>query len=429
MKDNIFTSIQKGFNLNISKSKLIIIFFSFLLFWLIDYSYRTFCAVDFAYEGYQVFYNFQRVIISVLLFIFFLTIFYFTPSTSFMLFINTLNFIFLIIPSLVLFKNEPKYTGTILFFTLLFSFMLIMVSPFKLNIKKKHIQLNVKPILISIFLLMLPFFIIYKFNFSINFKNFLHTDVHVRREAFSKLPSYLIYLYHWLISVIIPLFFANFIYQKKYSAALILLVFLSYLYLVLTHKSVFFSTIIILAFAFFKSFKSTSLFLLIGIFLTISIGIFLRKFIGFTLVESLSVRRPFIVPNYLNILYFDFFKHENLKLSYSILSPIFKYHHDLDPAFLLGRYYFNQPTQSVNNGFISQGYMDFGYIGIILYSLIIIFIIIYFNSLDLHPVYSGLFVIFFFIIMSSFIMTVLLTHGILLLMILSYFFTYRKPST
>ena len=100
------------------------------------------------------------------------------------------------------------------------------------------------------------------------------------------------------------------------------------------------------------------------------------------------------------------------------------------PPFLIGEEYFNNPMISANNGFISQGYMDFGYAGVVGYILLIVLIWWYFNSLDVHPAYSGMFLILFFSFVSSFWTTVLVTHGAFWLILLAYFLLDKyKPGS
>ena len=81
---------------------------------------------------------------------------------------------------------------------------------------------------------------------------------------------------------------------------------------------------------------------------------------------------------------------------------------------------------SANNGLISDGYMNFGTLGVIFNILLIAFYFMVLNSLKIPARYFGLFVLTIFSFISSSLSTVLLTHGGLALLMVSIFILNNK---
>ena len=82
--------------------------------------------------------------------------------------------------------------------------------------------------------------------------------------------------------------------------------------------------------------------------------------------------------------------------------------------------YFGDWNQSSNNGIVSDGFSQAGYLGILINAIIIGFILRYINSNNIEFKYYGIIFIFLINIISTNLSTVLITHGGLLLIILSY---------
>jgi len=136
--------------------------------------------------------------------------------------------------------------------------------------------------------------------------------------------------------------------------------------------------------------------------------------------KSIFVRRVFFVPSLLNEFYFDFYKDSHLYLSHSIFSSFIDYNYDMSPAHTIADVYFHKPKMNANNGIISDGFMNFGYAGVVIYSLIFSLIFAFINSIKLNPKYFGLFVFYMLTFISSALLTVMLTHGFFLVLIFTF---------
>ena len=402
--------------------KIIAVISFFIIFLLFDYSYKSFIHPTFYYMGYDYQPDTVRTFVAYLLLLLYLFLFVIIPMTDFMFFVNSLVYLFYLISALVVFKNHPDYRYIILFFNLLFVSLMLIISPIKIRFRQPKFKIDLITTFLIILALSVPFFLKFKLNFSIkSLTDFLTPGVDLRRTAFQNINSWQIYLYSWLSKIFIPVFLIMSIIRKRYGLTILGFVLMLYFYLNFTQKVVFYGAILVTLLAFINDYKKLTLALILGLIFSVLVGISIRLLKGNYLIEGLFVKRIFILPQLLNVFYFDFFHAQKLHLSYSFLSPFFHYHYKVTPPFLIGKEYFHNPMISANNGFISQGYMDFGYLGVIVYTLIIVVIWLYFNSLDIHPAYSGMFLILFFSFVSSFWTTVIVTHGAIWLIILAYF--------
>ena len=85
----------------------------------------------------------------------------------------------------------------------------------------------------------------------------------------------------------------------------------------------------------------------------------------------LSFRRVHFSSALLDICYLDFFKDNYLYWSESVLKSFLDYPYDVQATHLIGDVYFKRPDMSANNGFISDGYMNFGSTGVFINIIIV----------------------------------------------------------
>jgi hypothetical protein len=138
------------------------------------------------------------------------------------------------------------------------------------------------------------------------------------------------------------------------------------------------------------------------------------------LFGSFIGRRALIVPSELNHHYYDFFDLNPMyywadsKISLGLLeSP-----YSLSAPFLIGEAIFGRQLASANTGWIGSGFANAGYLGVIIYSILVG---VYFSILNSYErrlgfrVIVSLFVLpTMTLITSADLITMLLTHGLLL---------------
>lgn len=391
-----------------------------VLFYL-EYIYKTFIFNRFEYMGFMYNFDILKYFETKLLFFSTLLITIYKTRSKFIYSIITIFSLFLLIPNLIIFEftDAPRIVSySIVFFIL----TLHLVSFSKTNIKFPKISENQSLYLIIIIMLIFLVPIITQYGFKLNFNVLKFQDIYeVRRSASEGASSISSYLYNWLSKVIIPIIITFSLIKKKYIVTTIGVMVLLYLFVTQAHKSVFFGIIIVLFFFFFKNYYKKISFFLIILFSVFIITHLLTVLTGAYAPESILVRRVFFVPALLNTYYFDFFRDNYIYLSHSIFSFLFEYPYEVPPPSVIGLEYFNSVNTHANNGFISDGFMNFGMIGVFIYSILIVLLIKSFDLLKLDSRYFGVFFVMIFTLISSAFLTSLLTHGILILMLMAIF--------
>jgi hypothetical protein len=275
-----------------------------------------------------------------------------------------------------------------------------------------------------VLVLMTP--IIANYGFNLNYNVLKFQDIYEVRSESSTSIAIIGYVYSWLAKVIVPVLIALSLIKKKYPLTLFLIFVLLYLFIVQAQKSVFFSMLVVLFFFLFKDYYKKIYFFLALLFLVIVTLHFLSINYGLIMPESVLIRRVFFVPAILNNFYFEYFSEHSLYLSHSVLSYFYEYPYDLPPEKLIGLEYFGSSDMNANNGFISDGFMNFGRFGVILFIFLIAVIVRIFDALKVNSRYFGVFFVMVFTLISSGFLTSLFTHGILILLVLALFM--RQPT-
>lgn len=116
-----------------------------------------------------------------------------------------------------------------------------------------------------------------------------------------------------------------------------------------------------------------SFFMIIGLFLGLLLCLFQWKIWGRTTLYYVVVRRMMYDPTWLNTIYYDFFK-TNPKLLLTdeviLLKKILPHVYHESAMSLIGTKYFGLSNASPNNGMFSEGYMQFGTFGVLLFPLL-----------------------------------------------------------
>ena len=208
-------------------------------------------------------------------------------------------------------------------------------------------------------------------------------------------------------------------------------VFVGAMYLILfylfgAHKTVYVGLVVVLVFYRFSYVQSVkSLLKYSSILITVCVVL---AFVGYDYPWILSFRRVHFVPTLLDICYTDYFNDNFLYWSDSVLKRFVDYPYEVRATNIIGEVYFNRSDMSANNGFVSEGYMNFGTWGVLLNIFIVSLFFMILNSLKIPAKYFGLFVLTMFSFLSSSVFTVLLTHGGLALILVSIFVLNDKQN-
>ena len=205
-----------------------------------------------------------------------------------------------------------------------------------------------------------------------------------------------------------------------------------------SHKSVLFYLFLIFGVYFlfkFINYRKISSYIVWGLFFIVVICGFAEIWGGQVLPISLFVRRALYVPALLNFAYYEVFSQSGyVYLSNSVFSFFVAYPFEYDYTRIISLYLYGHPGTNCNNGFLATSYMHFGFVGVILYSVIVGILLGLVDSLSsgrmpLWVAISFTIVPFFTLFTSADLTTSLLTHGIIIDLILLWLFGMKKNKT
>lgn len=146
-------------------------------------------------------------------------------------------------------------------------------------------------------------------------------------------------------------------------------------------------------------------------------------------VISLFTRRTFLLPAKISFYYYDYFtKNDLVYLSHSIFKSFINYPYQMYPAYVIGKTYFPESAPKIygyaNTGIVGDGYMNFGYIGVFLWAILLATILKFADAVteskNIKIVWPIL-LLTFYIMVDGAPLTTLLTHGLILALLLCYF--------
>ena len=399
----------------------LILFIAFFV--ILEFEYYDFINIPLYRErmGFDFEFSIYRFLFSNIAFVFLILLN--KKFKNFDFFINSLFLVFLTIPSLVFYEFMPNTPIAISLFMLLFHALYYYST--KLEISYPLPDLTIKEdrklmILFSIILLsVIPFLIDY--GFIINTKAFITSEVYNIREIGSaKLTMLTGYLYGWIVRILIPVAFIISLTKKKYLFALLFLIIQIYLYSLLAQKLVF-VTLFIALLMFIKSYYRQVTWVLFSVIGVIVLSKLISILTGNIIVESIIVRRTFFIPTIITSNYLEFFNDNYVYWSNSVLKMFGQYPYDVSPNLLIGTEYYDGVIKSANTGFLGDGFMNFGYLGMLFNVVSVVIVFKLFSLMKISSDYSGVFIIIIYTLVNGYFFTSLLTHGIIILLLTSFF--------
>ncbi len=406
----------------IRKPVFIISVLLIVYFIILELYYYYFVGISYARFQLHLDLNLIKYIETKLLFVLILLLsIYVSKRSEFIYAVFTFFLILFLLPSFVTYSFQNQNPAP-LYATIALLTSLGLISTHKIYIPKiRSITLSRGVILGLIILVLIPF--VYSFGLHLNFKNILLEDIFKTREYYDENSSTTInYLYNWLVKAVIPVLIVYFLIRKQFRYGLITLFILLYLYLISGNKIVFITLFVMLFFFYFgnDSVEKTKYFLILLI-----AGLMVIPLIDLFILQSHSLKGTFVMrtlflPSHLNYFYFDFFADKPLLYSESNFFKWFiDYPYDRPIGFIISEKYFAATDMNSNNGIISDGYMNLGYWGIAINILLISFIFLFFNSLDLDARYLGIFFVMVFLFLSAPMLSMIITSGLWIIIIMS----------
>ncbi len=410
------------FELFRSKRWMPLLYFSYRI--ILDLIYVGFSNPIFSYMGLT-----KNIIISKLLISYLLTLFF-----SFIIpkgngkvsrMILQLHYIIMIIPLLSVYGLAGLSTEFTMMVTSCFTLQIIAiyilpdVKPLRISNSKNLIRVLVLTITIVTYAYML-------LTQPINLSAFNFNEIYSIR-AEQHINSFMKYLLVWQYRVINPVLLVTSLINKQKIRFLAVAFLQLILYLIYPHKEVIFSIGLIIISVFFSreeiNFDKAITVLLIFIS---SLGAFLYNAFGYLVLFGLFPVRFLNLPAKIKFEHFDFFS-KNAKLYYSegiigkllnIGSP-----YDVSAGVLV-----NPRGGNSNTGFIAYAYDNFGFLGMILITVVFIIVLKLIDSLAINKHKNLIFALYIYpmiVLNDGDLLTMLLTGGLWLLFLILFLYKNR----
>jgi len=242
--------------------------------------------------------------------------------------------------------------------------------------------------------------------------------------AESKAP-FIGYLFPWTGYILNPIFFSLFLIKKKWINVTLVIFFQLLLFSSTGSRAFLFTIPFILILIWMATRKNLLFFMAIALSGVILLGMLSYWLIDDVWISSNFTRRTLLVPAQLSFFYYDFFsKNQFTFLSqHRIFRTFLNYPYYLNPPHLIADIYFNRPQMGANNGIYADAYMNFGFIGLVLWGIFLVIILNLIDSItknkDIRVTISGI-ALPVITLTNSALLTCLLTHGLLLALIILY---------
>ncbi len=243
-------------------------------------------------------------------------------------------------------------------------------------------------------------------------------------------PAVMGYLVPWQARVINPFLLSIAWYKRRYGALLGIIGLQLFLYLITAHKSFLFAPLLV-GFVIYAIHRQKLLKLtLLGLIAGIS-GSFAVCAIGWNIMlAALLIERALFLPARISFYYYDFFsKHQLMYLAESHFNPFISSPYDMPIPNLIGEIYFNSPACWANTCYLADAYMNFGFLGIFLFSAILGIVFIILDSIAAKTditIAVGATIVPILSLTNGALFTVLGTSGLLLGMIMVWLYSQRE---
>ncbi len=295
----------------------------------------------------------------------------------------------------------------------------------KISLPEISLANNIKVIFLLSAILFIPF--VYYYWSYVSFDNLLldKNQIYETRDLFRNINIPILgYLMSPLSRVLFPILIIYSISSKKYYILIISVMAIAYLFLCSATKSVLIGGIIAVFFYYGKHWKDKFKLFSFMIISLIILGFIMSFFFNSNMVTGAFIRRVFFIPPSLDNIYYQYF---NDNFSLWAHSPFGSFFSEIDLnnkdlTMFIGEDIMGFKGLNANIGILTEGFISFGYIGLILHAAIYGFVFVIIRNLNISPHYFGIVFAYIFYLNSSLLSTLLLTHGLVFLLIIFTFF-------
>ena len=426
----ILTSLIAGIIILDIKHRILFLYLvAFGVLWL---GYALFIHPLFSYAGFIWVPNVVKIVESLLI-IFVLLLFlpskFEKPSDLFV----HIQFLFPILPMLVLFAASD-YPRAYMYFAA-FAFVIVCILR-KLRLPKIRAGVVSNELIMWGSFLFVCGYIV--FIIALGGLAYFNLDIkkvyEFRVDAAHNLPGIAGYLTPLVSNILLPFIVVLAVSQKKWAIACMAYLGSIMIFGLSSNKITLFCPFIAIAVYFILKYEKQVILLLLGgyillIFISLA-PFFIQKghFQELTpfnvLAGSLVFRRSYFVPAFLNFAYYDFFSinPHTLWAESKLTFGLVDYPYDLTATHLIGYAFFDNADTGANTGWLGSGYMHLGFLGMVLYAVIIGVLLgacdMISKKNNLRLVVAILTIPFLAACNSSDLPTAMLTHGLLFALLL-----------
>jgi hypothetical protein len=395
-----------------------------LLFGLLTTRYVTFLVPNYFHLNFVADPDAKRIILTLILLVITLCSIVWQRPSGYMHVLSVLVIIMMQLPNLILYMYMPVNPAIPLSFTL---FVLLIRMPLPRGTVEYFNRwyppvwpdkTRVWILVASLVLLLLPLVMHFRASLPgivlVSDQSVLYD---LRHQARDTIPTHAVYAFGQLSRAVLPVMLLFGIITRRYLLAAIAFLATGYLFLLTPHKTLLIGLIPLVYFALWRNHNRQITWFMLLMITAILITTVTSHF-DYLLPESLLVRRSLFTQAYITHAYFEFFQGNPLFMSHSFPGLMSDYPYASPPPFLMGELFFDAPLMSCNTGFLGDGFMNFGYPGVVLYIIITTAIFHFIDTLRLHPALFGLSFMMVFALQNTYLTTTLITHGMLLLLIL-----------
>ena len=354
------------------KKNSIASFTATLFYWMmLNAVYYFHISSIWAYQSFTLDLNISKFIQAFLLFV---VVFIIMPKTKETVggITGWLFFLLAYVPVLTLFaltNGSVAYmygvTGCIMFIFFLFNFFS--------RISVRFIKRNQAYVLCNIFfftLALLAIYVVYKtVGFLINLD--LSKVYDIRAQFVSYNIPFASHLFNWLAIVFNPIFFVMFAKQKKIAYVLFVALLELVLFSVTGNRLYLFVLPFVVGLIVVVKSKNPLMWVSLCLSGIIMLGMVLYSLSGNLWISSFFTNRTVLLHALISFDYYDFFStHDITYLSQHSLFKIFaRYPYGVQPQYLIGAQYFGDPANSANNGLFGDAFMNFGFLGFLIWGV------------------------------------------------------------
>jgi hypothetical protein len=394
------------------------LFLLVVLKFLLEYSYIHFVSEIFAYSGFTYSFMFEKYIFGWVVFLLGYLLLY-SKSKIILFNIYLILFMLYLLPNIIYYSLTDQNTAY--FIAIIFPYIITLFLTTKSNLVKIPSLKKGKPFILILSLILsivviVHYIIISGGNMVLNFN-----DVYIFRGEYGALESSGIYGYlnSWVGKIFAVFLFAWSLERKKNILIILSFSLILMLFIFSGHKSML-GGLIVVPFFYIISYKikKPATFIIIGFILLIAGALYSNNL----MFSSITIRRLLFLPARINFLYFELFSSSDMVYwSNSILKLFLDYPYGSEAITHVVGAYDGHPNAGYNTGFAASGYMQAGYWGVLIYTVIVSIFVNIINTLSKkheENITASIIVIpFLTLFTSSDMLTSFLTHGFLIAVI------------